>query len=347
MNSTDVSFLDNFFAPQAQDVLDFEKAFLSTKIIHHQQQEADLRLLSYNILPEYDSLNISNNKALVELHVSGTRVYGYDKSPHIISNETHVFEVSLTSQGWRITYHISNETLEQDFRNYYKKNGLDINKTKKEVLSQITTDTIVRRNDLNNGITNNNMETTVINSANVSILAYANSYNRSAFVNYGMQWHNGTNPNYNVLGNDCANFGSQCLKAGGAPDDKVAPSGSTHPDDYKWYYDGQQRYSWYAAQGLRYYLRNNNGSSSNIGVKAAKVSTISSVYEGDFAFNIDPSNDRATHTIPIVGSYYSSNGVKVDLWIVQHSCSPSYGLLSQVTLTGRTRELIHISGVYK
>ena len=339
LEDADVSFLDALYAPEGSKALNYEKAFLKVKIQHHKQQEADLRLLMYSFESKYNQVDIVADKAYVEMSLSGSRTYAYDNIPQYFTDEKHVFQLIRTIDGWNIVEHTWNETLEQDFRQLFEENGGNIEKTITNVMTEVAKDTQARK--FNSPVSVNETTDMETPDSDIVIQAYSNNYNRTAFVNYALDWHDGSNPNYIVRGADCANFGSQCLKAGGAPDDKA---GGT---DLQWYYDGTQRYSWYAAQGLRYYLLNNGGSSSNIGVKAAKVSTISSVYEGDFAFNINPTDNRATHTIVIVGNYYSSNGVKTDLYITQHSNSPSYGLLSQVSLTGRTRELIHISGVYK
>lgn len=197
LSSTDVSFLDDFFAPQGKNALDYEKAFLNIKIVHHRQQDADLRLLHYEINPLYDKIEMSSTKARVELHISGTRIYAYDNISRNITNENHIFEMVMTPQGWRIANHIGNETLEQDFRSYYIKNNKDIEKTKQEALSEITADTKPRKNIAKNEPAI--ADTAFIDTTDVSILAYSSSYDRKAFAKYGKDWYDSENSDYSFL----------------------------------------------------------------------------------------------------------------------------------------------------
>ena len=62
------------------------------------------------------------------------------------------------------------------------------------------------------------------------ISASAENYNPSAAVAYASQYWNNYNPaynNYNSVGGDCANFVSQCLYAGGIPQDGTWYNGSS------------------------------------------------------------------------------------------------------------------------
>lgn len=83
----------------------------------------------------------------------------------------------------------------------------------------------------------------------------AQTYNREAAVAYADRWWNGANPEYRYFeGNDCTNFISQCLFAGGMPME------STGRRDAGWWYTGGNSpaadwsFSWTVAHSLRWYL---------------------------------------------------------------------------------------------
>lgn len=64
-----------------------------------------------------------------------------------------------------------------------------------------------------------------------TLLVHAAGYNAQAAINYARQYANGRNPQYADYGNnDCSNFVSQCLTAGGLPQDSVwNPNAGTDP----------------------------------------------------------------------------------------------------------------------
>ncbi len=78
----------------------------------------------------------------------------------------------------------------------------------------------------------------------------AGSYNRGAAAAYMDQWTHGRNPNYlNFTDNDCTNFNSQGLTAGGMP---MVGYGGIINDDNNWYYTQNYvtSYSWGAADHM-------------------------------------------------------------------------------------------------
>lgn len=64
-----------------------------------------------------------------------------------------------------------------------------------------------------------------------TLLVHAAGYNAQSAINYARQYANGRNPQYADYGNnDCSNFVSQCLTAGGLPQDSVwNPNAGTDP----------------------------------------------------------------------------------------------------------------------
>lgn len=74
-------------------------------------------------------------------------------------------------------------------------------------------------------------------------------YNRQAAVEYANKWWNAYNPNYPHFDNDCANYVSQCLRAGGAP-----LWGAPNRELGWWIGEGAWSFSWSTAHSLRWYL---------------------------------------------------------------------------------------------
>lgn len=74
----------------------------------------------------------------------------------------------------------------------------------------------------------------------------AAGYNYTAMVNYATNWALGRNGAYRQFGNDCQNFVSQSLKAGGWAD-----QGGWYQYDSSWWYTfANQTYSWVGSQNF-------------------------------------------------------------------------------------------------
>jgi hypothetical protein len=74
-------------------------------------------------------------------------------------------------------------------------------------------------------------------------------YNRDAAVRYALQYALNPNPAYIFYrGDDCTNFISQCLRAGGAQNDY-------HPTHPWWYSNGRTSICWAVAHSLYWYIR--------------------------------------------------------------------------------------------
>ncbi|MFC4075857.1 amidase domain-containing protein [Salinithrix halophila] len=77
--------------------------------------------------------------------------------------------------------------------------------------------------------------------------AAGTGYNRMQAVQYAETWWNGANPRYRKFTDDCTNFISQCLHAGGIPMD------FSRRRDSGWWYRGSREnwsYSWTVAHSL-------------------------------------------------------------------------------------------------
>jgi len=96
-------------------------------------------------------------------------------------------------------------------------------------------------------------------------IASQNSYNRSKAVEYADRYWKNYNPayiNFSKLGGDCTNYVSQCMRAGGAPDDYSGPI------EQQWWYNLKtHRYtpSWTGVNQLyRYLIYNPQGGPKGI-----------------------------------------------------------------------------------
>jgi hypothetical protein len=96
-------------------------------------------------------------------------------------------------------------------------------------------------------------------------------YSRLEAVRYAERWWNDYNPNYKKFQDNCTNFISQCLHAGGAPM-------TGHPNRNKgwWYRNNNWSLSWSVAHSLRWYL-----SGAKTGLRAKEVSKPEELMKGD------------------------------------------------------------------
>lgn len=96
-------------------------------------------------------------------------------------------------------------------------------------------------------------------------------YRRRDAVQYAERWWNDYNPQYHQFTNNCTNFISQCLRAGGAP--MVG-----QPNRSKgWWYSGKTwSYSWAVANTFRWYL-----SGAKTGLRGIEVQTAGELVPGD------------------------------------------------------------------
>ncbi|TSI05965.1 amidase domain-containing protein [Lysinibacillus sp. BW-2-10] len=128
----------------------------------------------------------------------------------------------------------------------------------------------------------------------------ASYYNRQAAVQYARNWWKGRNPNYPSFQDDCTNFISQCLRAGGAP-----MSGYPNRARGWWITDGWKSgrgtggyysnetwsYSWTVSSSLRWYLE-----SAKSGLTAKRVQSPSELNIGDVIFYDFQGDGRIDHS---------------------------------------------------
>lgn len=117
-----------------------------------------------------------------------------------------------------------------------------------------------------------------------------NIYDRMAVVRYAERWWDGHNPQYHLFNDDCTNFISQCLRAGGAPM-RGRPSRGQG-----WWYSGELwSFSWAVAHSFRWYL-----SGSNKGLQAREVDSPEDLLKGDVICYDFTGDGKWQHTTVVV-----------------------------------------------
>lgn len=115
-------------------------------------------------------------------------------------------------------------------------------------------------------------------------------YNRRAAVRYAERWWNDYNPEYNRFTDNCTNFISQCLYAGGAPMNRTGQKSKG------WWTDGASwSLSWTVAHSMRWYL-----SGSSKGLKGEEKETASELEPGDVICYDFTGDGRWQHTTIVV-----------------------------------------------
>ncbi len=149
-----------------------------------------------------------------------------------------------------------------------------------------------------------NLEQDDIPTTDTRILAYESQderlsyeYNRLKAVQYAERWWNSYNPAYKKFQNDCTNFISQCLHAGGAP-----MRGYPKRDAGWWLQHSNWSYSWAVAHSLRLYLSN-----SRSGLRAKEVSSPDQLILGDVICYDFEGDGRFNHNTLVTGK--DANGM--------------------------------------
>ena len=136
----------------------------------------------------------------------------------------------------------------------------------------------------------------------------ASYYNRKAAVAYANKWWDSFNPEFPRFQDDCTNFISQCLYAGGAP-----MRGAPNRGQGWWMIGLNERwsYSWSVAHSLRWYLE-----TSKRGLRATRVNSVEQLQLGDVIFYDFQGDGRIDHStivtrieggIPYVNAHTSNS----------------------------------------
>ncbi|WP_160725872.1 amidase domain-containing protein [Bacillus sp. USDA818B3_A] len=143
-----------------------------------------------------------------------------------------------------------------------------------------------------------NLEPVDLPKSDTSMLTFENQderlsyeYDRLKAVQYAERWWNSYNPAYKKFENDCTNFISQCLQAGGAP-----MRGYPKRDAGWWLQHNNWSYSWAVAHSLRLYLPN-----SKSGLRAREVSSPDQLILGDIICYDFEGDGRFNHNTIVTG----------------------------------------------
>ncbi|GER65858.1 amidase domain-containing protein [Weizmannia acidilactici] len=119
-------------------------------------------------------------------------------------------------------------------------------------------------------------------------------YDRLKAVQYAEKWWNSFNPAYKSFTDDCTNFISQCLHAGGAPM-------RGYPDRNKgwWMQNNNWSYSWTVAHSFKTYLQY-----SKAGLRAKEVSSPQELKYGDVICIDFQGDGRFDHSLIVTGYDY-------------------------------------------
>lgn len=115
-------------------------------------------------------------------------------------------------------------------------------------------------------------------------------YDRREAVRYAERWWNDYNPQYPKFENNCTNFISQCLRAGGAP-----MTGYPNRSKGWWYQNNNWSYSWSVAHAFRWYL-----SGATSGLRGQEVSSPEQLMLGDVICYDFDGDGRFQHTTIVV-----------------------------------------------
>lgn len=116
-------------------------------------------------------------------------------------------------------------------------------------------------------------------------------YNRLKAVQYAERWWNTYNPAFIKFENNCTNFISQCLYAGGAPTRGYPNRGTGW-----WLQNKNYSYSWAVAHSLRLFLAN-----SKTGLRAREVSSPDQLLLGDVICYDFEGDGRFDHNTIVTG----------------------------------------------
>ncbi|WP_102028990.1 amidase domain-containing protein [Salirhabdus sp. Marseille-P4669] len=115
-------------------------------------------------------------------------------------------------------------------------------------------------------------------------------YDRRKAVQYAERWWNEYNPEYHHFEDDCTNFISQCLRAGGA-----RMWGEPNRSRGWWYSGTNWSYSWSVSNALRWYL-----ASANKGLTAIEVDKATDLLPGDIICYDFEGDGKWNHTTIVV-----------------------------------------------
>jgi Putative amidase domain len=155
------------------------------------------------------------------------------------------------------------------------------------------------------------------------------TYNRSTAVTYAKGWWNSTNPMFGRMSNDCTNFVSQCVFAGGWP---MVGSHNVldRAKDNQWWFGGSRfttaSYTWGGAQNFYRFLSVSGRGSKLFEIGAECVEEIGQMRDGDVV-QMKDATGHVYHTMLVTGR----DGA--DLLLTYHTSDHLDKKMSAITLS--------------
>jgi hypothetical protein len=259
----------------------------------------DLGYQSYSYTLDYDSIEIKNNKAIVQVRESHDVVFNAT-APEVskLANLQHVITLHNKKDVWVIYKDEYQDELSQQLDNTTKE------KIKEQVDQNHQDDQ--KRKDASSSAPK------VLADLAVSPLSITYSYNRSRAVSYADTYWNGTGPYYrrDPEGKDCTNFVSQAIYSGQGktpPDTSGMATGSGRNWNYDWYYTFGQGTgpisnsgsdAWVNVTAQRNFI---TGNTARIGPYGSQITNLCYIKTGDV---VQLNNGTWFHEGIIVSVYY-------------------------------------------
>ena len=367
--SKNVDAIDKYYSyqsPNSQKYMMFTKQeLLQDYLISYASNDYDIKKVSSKV--EIISSTINDNVATVEAILKTDIYWNASNSlgKHIVGmkSEKHILILNEENNEWKIIVDQymtsrghSDKLIKEDFTRLTE----TIEELKKEAKASIdrskrsspTKLTMVFSESYDNNTLSCN------GKAVQSKASTATTYNRNAAYDWAhTHWNNYSKAYVNLgdqkwEGGDCTNFVSQCLKAGGANNDKTGK--------YQWYYDSKNNitaqndsypWTWSTARGLNYIILGNYKTNEYGPKGTEKVITGDSEYNssigkyillGDIIQYQWKPNLNITHSALIVDMVYNSSKERYEPVIAEHTYDSWY---TPWTNNAYKTHFIHIEGV--
>ncbi|GAE91906.1 hypothetical protein JCM21714_875 [Gracilibacillus boraciitolerans JCM 21714] len=219
-----------------------------------------------NVLLTKRNLHLRCGKAIKQIQISGHKIRSCQRDDRLI-----------------IHYHLIRTYFIKDHQSFYHEQDAEHRKAE-FVDKQLKTDILLE---------NKKIELTEVNKIIPSESSKRFGYDRRAAVQYAQTWWNDANPAYQYFeDNDCTNYISQCLRAGGAP-----MHGAPNRSKGWWYNASSWSYSWSVANAFRWYL-----SGATSGLKGGEeLSEPTQLLLGDIiCYDFEGGDNKWNHTTIVV-----------------------------------------------
>ncbi len=329
--------IDSYFGNNSENIKEktLVKTILNRRIVLSQEYPGQkLKELNKQIKFKYDSIDIKNNTANVQVQV--TKTFNYNISPDIESGERNNYTVMLKNDtSWSIVSldGLIDQIIDKDFKskNIDPKNIDDLNRYQENLRSDIKKFSKSFEQERRTPSVYTTGKTPSV-SATRTLITAQTTYNRTLACNYAVDHAYNYNSSYYPFSSDCTNFTSQCLyDGGGIPEHFGSPYTQTC-----WYYttSTNRSSSWTGATEFNKYIK------SSVSKIAYSITNFNGADYGDMIQLGTVGSPY--HSLIITGIVYNQYG-RSDLLICCHSSDKqNYSLFNY--FSSATKEYIHIIG---